>query len=206
MLVAHFHVEPPPAEFKAEAYPAGLAPIIRLQHRDTPSDAPPGALECVPACFGMVPHWADMKLARSTYNARSETVAGKPSFRNAWRRRQFCVIPAAAFFEPSYETGRALRWRISLADERPMGLAGIWEWRPGGADAAPLISFSMLTINADGDPMMQRFHKPEDEKRSVVILEPEHYQRWLHASLEEAPGFLLRYPAERLVASPAPKA
>jgi hypothetical protein len=52
--------------------------------------------------FGMVPHWADTRLARQTYNARTET-GRKPSFRNARQRNQFCIIPAANF-SASYET------------------------------------------------------------------------------------------------------
>jgi len=44
--------------------------------------------------FGLVPHWGDpVKLSRMTYNARTETVSEKPSFRNAWKRRQFGLIP-----------------------------------------------------------------------------------------------------------------
>ena len=80
--------------------------------------------------FGMVPHWADHKLARQTYNARTETVASKPSFRSAWKRKQFCIIPTANFFEPNYETGKPVRWRIERADGGPVAIAGIWEYRP----------------------------------------------------------------------------
>ncbi|MBK9395228.1 MAG: SOS response-associated peptidase family protein [Uliginosibacterium sp.] len=46
-------------------------------------------------CFGLVPQWAEPKLARNTYNARAETVGEKPSYRNAWKQRQLCVIPRA---------------------------------------------------------------------------------------------------------------
>ncbi|MDN2701194.1 SOS response-associated peptidase family protein [Janthinobacterium sp. SUN100] len=74
-----------------------MAPILRGSHEA------PGELEIAPAMFGMVPHWADHKLARQTYNARTEAVARKPSFRSAWKRKQFCIIPAANFFEPNYE-------------------------------------------------------------------------------------------------------
>jgi putative SOS response-associated peptidase YedK len=69
----------------------------------------PGELEIAPAMFGMVPHWADHKLARQTYNAHTETVARKPSFRRARKRMQFCIIPAANFFEPNYETSKPVR-------------------------------------------------------------------------------------------------
>jgi putative SOS response-associated peptidase YedK len=185
--------------FKPETYPGYMAPIIRLAH-DQPEKE-----ECVAACFGMVPHWADLKLARQTYNARTETVATKPSYRNAFKNRQFCIIPTDSFYEPCYETGKAVRWNIAHAKDRPIGVAGIWEWRANGSDGQPLISFSMLTINADGHPLMQRFHKPEDEKRMLVILEPQQYQAWLHAAVEEAPSFFVPYLAEQLVAVPAPK-
>ena len=70
----------------------------------------------LPGVFGLLPHWAKPVLARRTYNARSETVATLPSFRAAWRRRQLAIIPVQAFFEPNYETGRAVRWRIGPAE------------------------------------------------------------------------------------------
>jgi len=196
-----FDVEPPRATFKPETYPGYLAPVIRL------ADDGSGDVECVAACFGMVPQWAELKLARHTYNARSETVAGKPTFRHAFAKRQFCVIPAEVFFEPNYESGRAVRWQIHGADDAPLAIAGIWEWRPnGGPEDQPLVSFSMLTINADGHPLMQRFHRPGDEKRMVALLEPQQILPWLHALPKEAPAFLQPWPAEKLQAEPAPKA
>jgi putative SOS response-associated peptidase YedK len=157
--------------------------------------------------FGLVPHWAKepKKLARNTYNARTETVAEKPSFRSAYKHGQFCVIPVNSFYEPSYETGKAVRWEIGDRDGAPLGLAGIWEYRKDGPNDLPLLSFSMLTINADGDPLMQRFHKPDDEKRMVVILRPDQYDDWLHCSAEEAPQFFERYPAELLISHAAPR-
>ncbi|HEV2610333.1 MAG TPA: SOS response-associated peptidase family protein, partial [Noviherbaspirillum sp.] len=181
--------------------PGYMAPIIRLPR----TDAPPGDRACALGMFGMVPHWADTKLARQTYNARTETVATKPSFRNAYKHRQFCVIPVASFYEPSYETGKAERWEIADADGAPLGIAGIWEHRQDGPNGLPLLSFSMLTINADGHPLMQRFHKPEDEKRMLVILRPEQYDEWLTSPVEDAPTLFEPYPAERLIAQAAPK-
>ena len=202
-LQEYFAVEPPAADYPDEAFPGYLAPLIRLAQDDPDT---PDALLCNHACFGMVPPWADLKLAKSTYNARSETVATKPSFRHAWKRRQFCVIPTEAFFEPNYESGKAQRWRIADAEGRPLGIAGIWEWRPnGGPDDRPLESFSMLTINADRHPLMHRFHKPGTEKRMVVILDPENYLDWLQATAQEAEQFLQPYPAKRLAAEPAPR-
>lgn len=171
-----------------------MAPILRGSHEA------PGELEIAPAMFGLVPHWADLKLARQTYNARTETVASKPSFRSAWKHKQFCIIPAANFFEPNYETGKPVRWRIERAHGGPVAIAGIWEYRP----ADQLLSFSMLTINADGHPLMQRFHKPDDEKRMVMILDPEQYQGWLDGSLVTEADVYRQYPADLLVAQPDP--
>jgi len=199
-LQQRFGVAAPDSEYKAEAFPGYMAPMIRPPRLD----AVPGDRACTLGMFGMVPHWAEPKLARQTYNARTETVATKPSFRNAWKRRQFCVIPLHAFYEPSYETGKVERWEIAGADHAPLGIAGLWDIKQEGPNGLPLLSFTMLTINADGHPLMQRFHKPDDEKRMLVILDPEQIDEWLHCPLEEAERFFVRYPAERLVAAAAP--
>lgn len=199
-LARHFGVEAPADDWKEEAYPGYLAPIIRL------ADDGSGQTESVAACFGMVPHWAELKLSRHTYNARSETAASKPSFRHAMAKRQLCIVPAESIFEPGYESGKAVRWRIARGDGAPMGLAGLWEWRPnGGPGDRPLVSFTMLTINADAHPLMRRFHRPEDEKRMVVVLREEQYLPWLAAAADAIGDFLLPYPAEGLVAEPAPR-
>ncbi len=198
-LRQHFGVDYPPAQVPPETYPGYLAPIIRLTH-----DQPQGE-ECVAACFGMVPYWADMKLARQTYNARTETVASKPSYRTAFAKRQFCIIPAGAFYEPNYESGKAVRWKIAHSKGRPLGIAGIWDWRANGPDDAPLVSFSMLTINADKHALMQRFHKQGEEKRMPVILAPQQYQAWLHATEATTASFFKPYPADQLIAVAAPK-
>ena len=51
-------------------------------------------MECMKACFGLIPFWSkDTKIARMTYNARTETAHEKPSFRQAWSRRQWCLVP-----------------------------------------------------------------------------------------------------------------
>lgn len=200
-LASHFGVDPRDYVFKPEAFPGYMAPIIRpvQEHLDD------GRIELVSAMFGMVPHWADTKLARQTYNSRTETAATKPSFRHAWKRRQFCVIPAETIFEPCYETGRPVRWAIRHRDGAPLGVAGIWESKPGEGGKPDLLSFSMLTVNADEHPLMRRFHKPGDEKRSVVFLRPDQYAAWLHAEVDDAPEFFVGFPADKLVAAPAPR-
>jgi len=172
-----------------EVYPAGTGKIV--------ASIEPSAL--IDATFGLMPHWAKPALARSTYNARSETVAEKPSFRSAWRNRQFCVITAQAIYEPNYETGKPVRWRIERADGESFGIAGLWE-RVMQGDHRSRWSFTMLTINTTEHPLMQRFHKPDDEKRMVMILDPDQYHGWLDGSLVTEEDLFQQYPVERLVA------
>jgi putative SOS response-associated peptidase YedK len=187
--------------FTPEVWPGGMAPIIM--------GAGAGAADgWLSAMFGLVPPWAsDTKLSRHTYNARSETVASKPSYRGAWQRGQFALVPMASFYEPCYTSGRAVRWQIHRQDLAAFTVAALWEVCPRtGANGltAPLHSFSMLTINADGHPVMGAFHRPTDEKRSLVIVPPEHRQRWLSATSQQALDLLQAMPATEFASQPAP--
>lgn len=183
-----------------ETWPGYAAPFVR-QARDADTHARESAL----GLFGLIPYWSkDLTIGRRTYNARSETVAEKPSFRDAWKAGRRCIVPAEAIFEPNWETGKAVRWKIRRRDGLPMGIAGLWSaWN--APDGHTLLSFTMLTINADGHPVMQRFHKPEDEKRMVVVLDETDYDAWLDAPKDRMPDFLTRYPSEALEAEPAPR-
>jgi putative SOS response-associated peptidase YedK len=184
----------PPLDF-GETFPGGTAPFLA---NILPT-------ELLPGMFGLMPHWGDpAKLFRMTYNARSETVAEKPSYRSAWRNRQFALVPVESFYEPCYESGKPVRWRIQRADGEPFALAGIWERRMGDEGPARW-SFSMLTVNADDHPLMRRFHKPGDEKRSVAVLDPEDYEGWLGARTEaEARSYLRLFEPELMVAEADP--
>ena len=62
-----------------------------------------------------------------------------------------------------------------------MSVAGLWEEKEWG-DRLPLLSFTMLTVNAAEHPVMSRFHKPGNEKRSVVMLTDEQIGAWLTAT------------------------
>lgn len=198
---AAFGVEPPAELGKHDVWPGYSAGFIRRHpHAGVGDDAVPER-EALLGVFGMVPHWAkDLTSARRTYNARSETVAEKPTFRDAWRRAQHCIIPAEAIYEPDWRSGRSVPARITRADGEPLGIAGLWTtWRAPTGDIVH--SYTMLTINADEHPVMNQFHKPGEEKRMVVVLPEDSYGAWLKAGAAHARDFLLRYPAQRLVAS-----
>ena len=196
----HFGAEPPEGG-AFDVWPGYSASFIRRHEQAAVGDEAVPPVESLTGVFGLVPHWAaDLGIGRRTYNARSETVAEKPSFRDAWRRARHCIIPADAFYEPDWSTGRAVPTRISRADGEPLGIAGLWaSWRAPGGEV--VFSFTMLTINAEAHPLMRRFHKPADEKRMVVILPEASYGEWLRVPVADSQDFLRAYPAEGLVAA-----
>lgn len=189
-----FGVEPPPGLWKDDTWPDYSAPIIRASAN--------GAREAVMGSFSMVPKARLGPGVRyyPTANARIETIGKLSSFAQFWRAGQLCLIPATAFYEPNWETGKAVRWKIGLPADEPFAIAGLWRAWPDGA-----VSFTMPTVNADHHTLMSRFHKPGEEKRSVVILPHDDWHAWLTCRDPElARTFLRLYPAEKLVATPAP--
>lgn len=199
----HFGVEPPADIGKYDIWPGYAATFIRRpKEADVDDEAVPDR-EAMPGLFGLIPHWStDAIIGRRTFNARSETVASKPSFRDAWKYAQHCIVPLDAFFEPDWRSGKAIPTRISMADGEPMGIAGLWSsWKsPKGV----IHSFTMLTINAVGHDLMCQFQKPVGEKRMVVILPPDSYGHWLRAKPEQSMDFMRQYPADRLLAGAEP--
>ena len=200
-LLQFFGVErPADVEPPEQAFPLSLAPfILRAEHRvELERELQLGQ-------FGLLPFWAkDIAFGRRTYNARSETAAEKPSFKDAWARGRRCIVPAEAIYEPNWETGKAVRWRIGRSDGRPLGIAGLWgHWRDRET-GREMLSFTMLTCNADEHVLLRRFHRPGEEKRMVVILDEAEYDAWLEAPLDRMAGFMRCFPAELLQAQPAP--
>lgn len=189
-----FDVEPPDAEWRAEAWPDYPAPIVRA--------AVDGTREAVMGSFSMVPKGKIPPGVRyfPTANARTETIGKLNSFAKHWKAGQLCLLPASGFYEPSWDTGQAVRWRIGLPGGEPFAIAGLWRSWPDGA-----VTFTMPTMAAEGHELMKRFHKPGDEKRGVVILPREDWDDWLQCRDPElARSFLRLYPAEAMVAEAAP--
>ena len=190
-------VDLPSAEYPAETYPGYAVPIV-VRGQES------GRVACGLARFGLIPAWAkDNKIGRHTYNARSETARTKPSYRTAWQRRQYGIVLLDDFFEPNYETGRAVKWRIKLASAEPMGIACLWDRWNDPATGERVVSFSMLTTNADQHPVMRQFHPAADEKRTPVVLAEQQFVGWLSATPEQAAGFMNWSKMPELVAAPA---
>lgn len=183
-----------------EAYQDYAAPIIR--------HAPNGEREALLASYGMVPKRripAGVK-KYSTMNARAETVGQLRSYTKSWREGKLCLVPMQAFFEPNWESGAAVRWKIGMADHTPFAVAGLYKsWRE--EDGTESFSFTQLTINADEHPLMRRFHRPGDEKRSLVIIPRESFDDWLDCAEQKlAREYFSLLPSEAMDAAPAPKA
>lgn len=146
--------------------------------------------------WGLIPSWSkDAGMGARLINARSETVADKPSFRAAFRRRR-CLIPADGFYEWQRTDQGKQPIYIHAGDGRPLALAGLWEhWQ--GADGSEIETCAILTTIPNA--LMQPIHN-----RMPVILEPADYDQWLNPGPQpEHDLHLLRpYPAEKLAAYP----
>jgi putative SOS response-associated peptidase YedK len=197
ILQSHFGVRAPVQMGRPDMWPGYEGVFIRRPElADVGDDAVPHR-EAKVGRWGLIPHWAKDDKVRNTFNARSESIGTKPSFRDAWRKGQRCIIPAMAVYEPDWRSGKAQPARISLVDEQPMGIAGLWSsWK---SSQGWVESYTMLTLNADGHDLMQHLHRPEEEKRMVAILRPEEFECWLAGASCEAADLIYRYPAEELL-------
>ncbi|MDO5102092.1 MAG: SOS response-associated peptidase family protein [Lautropia sp.] len=161
--------------------------------------------------WGLIPDFArTAQLRFQTNNARSEELSNKPSYRKPWLRGQRCLIPAVHFDEPCWETGRNVWWRFRRADGQPWALAGLWNVWTDPATGELVNSYTMLTINADAHPLMNRMHKPDphfgphdQDKRSVIPIEAADVDQWLFGSREEAAKLMRLAPVEIFKAAPA---
>lgn len=173
-----------PASNAHDVFPTYPGPIVLKSHNTD-------RIAIGLARFGLLPSWAkEEAFGRKTYNARAETVTEKPSYKHAWIKRHYALALADAFYEPCYESGKAVRTAISQVNQEPMAIASIWDTWTEPETGELIVSFSMLTIDASNHPVMQRMHKPEDEKRTVVPLRPDLFHAWLNATPEEAQALL----------------
>lgn len=122
--------------------------------------------------WGLVPFWAkDPSIGNRMINARAETVAEKPAYRAAYRRRR-CLVLADGFYEWKREGSAKTPYLISLASGAPFALAGLWEhWHAKDSDET---IDSATLITTDANDFMAQLHD-----RMPVVLEPATADRWL---------------------------
>ncbi len=170
--------------------------------------------QAVVARFGMIPASAKSpRISAAAVNARSETAATRPSFKNAYALRQWCIVPAQCLYVPydADDSGHAERWRVRRSDRSPLSIAGLWD-RWVDEQGKEILSFAMLTINCDLHPLLNRFDRRTNdkgeptEKRTPVLLAEEDFDDWLDASAGRAPIYFGTFGKDDLEADPAPSA
>lgn len=190
----------------AEVFPQKQGAFIRATRDSSEPDR-----ELVVGQFGLVPWFAKTpKLTYSTCNARSEELAQKATFKDPWKYGKRCIVPAESFFEPCWETGKNVWWRFRRADGELWGLAGLWNTWTDKETGEVVESFTMLTLNADEHPLFNRMHRPDpkrppnmQDKRSVVPVQFEDVDQWLHGTQQEAAELIRLAPVEMFEAGPA---
>jgi putative SOS response-associated peptidase YedK len=149
--------------------------------------------------WGLVPFWAKEKsIGYKMINARSETIAEKPSFKQALLKRR-CLILADGFYEWRKEGSAKTPMWIRLKNEKPFFFAGLWEsWSPPDDKETILLSTTIITIAAN--EFMKSIHD-----RMPVILPKETAEAWLDEGTKDAAKltqYLKPYPAEAMIAHP----
>lgn len=157
--------------------------------------------------WGLIPSWAKEKdIGNRLINARAETLAEKPAFRSAFKRRR-CLVLADGFYEWQPEPGKKTKipMYIRMKSDQPFAFAGLWEiWH--ASDGSEIRSCTIITTQPN--LLMEQIHN-----RMPVILEPQDYQLWLSPEELETSTLapLLKpyeaddmkaYPVSRLVNSP----
>ncbi|MGQ4647337.1 SOS response-associated peptidase family protein [Lyngbya aestuarii] len=152
--------------------------------------------------WGLIPSWAkDAKIGARLINARTETVAEKPAFRSAFKRRR-CLVIADGFYEWQKHEGKKQKqpFYFRLKDEQPFAFAGLWEhWQD--ADGSEVESCTILTTEPNN--LTRPIHN-----RMPVIIEPKDYPLWLDSEVKKSEllqPLLHPYPPEEMIVYPVSK-
>lgn len=151
--------------------PGQMVPVLR-----TVADS--HDIEMVSVRWGLVPHWArEVRIGYKMINARSETAAEKPAFRQSIRNRR-CLIPASGYYEWKATAGQKKKqaFAIRSRDGAPLMFAGLWESWNDPVSESTLLSCTIMTRAAT--PELEKVHQ-----RMPVILSADRQREWLHAPL-----------------------
>ena len=147
--------------------------------------------------WGLIPSWAkEPAIGSRLINARSETIAEKPSFRSAFKNRR-CLIPATGFYEWKRQDRIKQPFYIRMRDTHPFAFAGLWEHWEGG-EKEVINSCTILTT--DPNDLMRDIHN-----RMPVILSPDNYDMWLDPANTRAAmlqPLLGPYPSDKMEVYP----
>jgi len=172
-----------------------------LSYRVLPTEQVPvvvqtaGEREAVQMRWGLVPWWAHgVPLKASTINATAERLESAPSYRDAWRRGQRCLLVMGGFYEPHVNVdGSRDQFFVRLSDRDVFGVAGLWE-RSRRADGSYLFSCTLITVPAN--QLLAEVHNAK--QRMPAVLGDSEYDIWLSGSLQQARELLRPYAAESM--------
>jgi putative SOS response-associated peptidase YedK len=174
--------------------------------------------------WGLIPPWAEQRSDGGHINARAETLTEKPSFSDPFEQHTDaelavgrCLVPADGFYEWTETSAGKQPFRVTLTEEKPFAMAGLWaQWRPattqtgldaftdGGEiagdepDAAePEVVETFTIVTTDPNAVVEPLHH-----RMAVILPETAYDQWLSAPPEEAARLLSPFPPEEMRSYP----
>lgn len=166
-ILDEFVIIPPPILPRYNIAPTQKAPVVLVGHDDKPV--------MDELRWGLIPSWAkDASVGVRAINARAETIAEKPTFRDAFRKRR-CLVPASGFYEWRRD-GKTKTPYYFTSREEPVVFAGLWERWTDGAET--IYSFTIITTEANG--MMAPIHD-----RMPVILQRSDWRTWLDPDCQD---------------------
>ncbi len=128
--------------------------------------------------WGLIPHWVkDKDILTPAFNARAETVAHKPLFRDAIKSKR-CLVLASGFYEWQKQGGKKQAYYIRRADKRPLAFAGLWDVWEDNITGEAIESCTIITTSATHQ--LRKIHE-----RMPVVLESELYDTWLDPEFNE---------------------
>lgn len=190
LLVDQFLATPSPQLELSPRYNAAPTQQIAVVRLDE------GKRQLTTMRWGLIPFWAkDTKVGFSGINARGDTVATKPAFRAAYKKRR-CLVLADGYYEWKAEGKAKLPFLYEVDGGKPFAFAGLWEvWRGPDKDGEPLESCTIITT--DANKLAANVHD-----RMPVILDPPDYDPWLDTKNEDVEYMLDQLPADRMCVRP----
>jgi len=193
-----------PGEVIAELFELDEKPHLVPRYNVAPTQEVPivraaaaGGRELAMVAWGLVPFWAkERAIGNKLINARAESLAEKPSFRDSYKKRR-CLIPADGFYEWQRTDGRKQPWLLRLRGGAPFAFAGLWSsWKDRESGEA-LESCAIVTTTPNA--LAARIHD-----RMPVIVAWERHGEWIDPAADVAglASLLAPYPASEMEAYP----
>lgn len=195
-----------PGEVLAELFEIDEKPRLEARYNIAPTQEvaivrrrEDGRRELATMHWGLVPFWAKEKaIGNRLINARAESVAEKPSFRDSFKKRR-CLIPASGFYEWQKVDGRKQPWLLKVRGELPFAFAGLWSsWRDRASEAGEVLETCTIVTTAPNE-LAARVHD-----RMPAILPYGKHDAWLDptAAPDALSALLAPYPADEMEAWP----